>query len=165
MHQDVPWPPEKNALYSLLSQQLAALVEGCRPVSALSNAAALLWDALPDINWAGFYLLRGDVLHLGPFQGKTACVQIPVGRGVCGTAAATRQIQLVRDVHLFPGHIACDAASRSEIVLPLLRDGTLYGVMDIDAPMVARFDETDAAGLNALCNVLMQQVDWSNGLL
>lgn len=165
MHQDISWPLEKNALYALLSQQLSALVEGCLPVSALSNAAALLWEALPDINWAGFYLLKGDVLHLGPFQGKTACVQIPVGRGVCGTAAATRQIQLVRDVHEFPGHIACDSASRSEIVLPLLRDGTLYGVMDIDAPMVARFDEADAAGLNALCDVLMQQVEWNNGLL
>ena len=165
MHQDVQWPSDQDALYALLSQQLSALVDGCRPVSALANAAALLWDALPDINWAGFYLLKDNLLHLGPFQGKTACVQIPVGRGVCGTAAATRRIQLVRDVHAFPGHIACDAASRSEIVLPLLRDGTLYGVMDIDAPMVARFDEADADGLNALCDVLMQQVDWSSGLL
>lgn len=165
MHQDVLWPEDKQELYTLLSKQLAALVEDCPPVSALSNTAALLWDALKDINWAGFYLLKGDTLYLGPFQGKTACTVIAVGRGVCGTAAATKQIQLVKDVHQFPGHIACDSASNSEIVLPLIKDGSLFGVMDIDAPIFSRFDEEDAAGLNALCSILMEQVDWSNGLL
>lgn len=165
MHQEMAWPTDKCALYALLEQQLTALVADCPPVSALSNAAALLWDALPDINWAGFYLLKGDTLHLGPFQGKTACTLIPVGRGVCGTAAAAREIQLVQDVHQFPGHIACDSASNSEIVLPLLHQGVLLGVMDIDAPIFSRFDEADAAGLNTLCSVLVDQVDWSNGLL
>ena len=165
MHQTIDWPVVKAELYPLLAKQLTALVEGCPPVSALSNAAALLWDALPDINWSGFYLLKGDALHLGPFQGKTACVHIPVGRGVCGTAAATRQLQLVPDVELFPGHIACDSASRSEIVVPLLMSDTLLGVMDIDAPIPARFDEEDAAGLTALAAILTQQVDWSAGLL
>ncbi|MBQ8555167.1 MAG: GAF domain-containing protein [Clostridia bacterium] len=165
MHQSICWPSDKAELYPLLSRQLAALIEDCPPVSALSNAAALLWEALPDINWAGFYLLKGQTLHLGPFQGKTACTLIPVGRGVCGTAAASREIQLVKDVHQFPGHIACDSASNSEIVLPLIKDGVLLGVMDIDAPILGRFDEADASGLNALCTLLMDQVDWSEGLL
>lgn len=165
MHQEISWPGDKPELYSLLEKQLASLVEGCPPVSALANAAALLWDALSDINWAGFYLLKEDALHLGPFQGKTACTYIPIGRGVCGTAAVTRQIQLVKDVHQFPGHIACDSASNSEIVLPLIKEGVLLGVMDIDAPVFSRFDETDAAGLDRLCGVLTEQVDWSRGLL
>lgn len=161
MHQEILWPSEKSELYSLLEKQLAALVEGCPPVSALANAAALLWEALDDINWAGFYLLKEDMLYLGPFQGKTACTLIPVGRGVCGTAAAQRRIQLVKDVHAFPGHIACDSASQSEIVLPLIKDGVLLGVMDIDAPIPARFDEADANGLEALCQVLTGQLDWT----
>lgn len=165
MHESVRWPENKAEMYPLLKQQLSALVEDCPPVSALSNAAALLWEALQDINWAGFYLLKGQTLHLGPFQGKTACTLIPLGRGVCGTAAQSRLIQLVRDVHQFPGHIACDSASNSEIVLPLIRDDQLIGVMDIDAPIFARFDEQDAVGLQALCDVLMQEVDWSHGLL
>lgn len=165
MHQDVSWPSDKHECYALLEKQLASLVEDCPPISALSNAAALLWDALIDINWAGFYLLKGNALHLGPFQGKTACTFIPLGRGVCGTAAATRQIQLVEDVHRFPGHIACDSASNSEIVLPLIRDGILLGVMDIDSPLFSRFDEADASGLEKLCSILTEQVDWSNGLL
>jgi len=165
MHQEIQWPADKHELYLILEKQLSSLVEDCPPVSALSNAAALLWDALNTINWAGFYLLKGDTLHLGPFQGKTACTQIPLGRGVCGTAATTREIQLVKDVHQFPGHIACDSASNSEIVLPLIKDGVLIGVMDIDAPVFNRFDEADAAGLSALCRVLTDQVDWSGGLL
>ena len=165
MHQETIWPTEKAALYRLMASQLEALVADCPPVSALSNAAALLWDALVDINWAGFYLLKEDMLHLGPFQGKTACTLILVGRGVCGTAVATRQIQLVKDVHQFPGHIACDSASNSEIVLPLIKDNTLLGVMDIDAPIFARFDEEDAQGLARLCDILVNQVDWTNGLL
>ncbi len=165
MHQDVIWPDDPKVFYPLLTQQMTALVADCPPVSALSNAAALLWDALRDINWAGFYLLKDAVLHLGPFQGKTACTVIPVGRGVCGTAAETREIQLVMDVHQFPGHIACDSASNSEIVLPLIRDGVLLGVMDIDSPLLERFSQEDAAGLQALCNVLSDQVNWDGGLL
>lgn len=165
MHQTILWPQDKQELYSLLCKQLSALVEDCPPVSALSNAAALLWDALPDINWSGFYLLRGDLLHLGPFQGKTACVMIPMGRGVCGTAAATRTLQLVPDVELFPGHIACDSASRSEIVVPLIKNDQLLGVMDIDAPVAARFDQSDAEGLQAFATILTEQVDWAHGLL
>ncbi len=165
MHQSILWPQDKSELYSLLAKQLTSLVEGCPPVSALANAASLLWEALADINWAGFYLLRDDTLYLGPFQGKTACVMIPVGRGVCGTAAASRSLQLVPDVELFPGHIACDSASRSEIVIPLIKDDRLLGVLDIDAPIRERFDDVDAAGLMAIAELLMNQVDWSNGLL
>lgn len=165
MHQEISWPTEKWALYELLASQAKALSDGCPPISALSNVASLLWEALPDINWAGFYLLKSDTLYLGPFQGKTACVMIPVGRGVCGTAAATRQLQLVPDVEQFPGHIACDSASRSEIVIPLLRNGKLLGVMDIDAPIPARFDELDAQGLTAVAATLTTIVDWSSGLL
>lgn len=165
MHQHIDWPEKKAELYPLLARQLAALVEGCPPVSALANAASLLWEALQDINWAGFYLLRGDTLHLGPFHGKTACVMIPMGRGVCGTAAATREIQLVPDVELFPGHIACDSASRSEIVIPMISGGELLGVLDIDAPHRERFDDEDAEGLSDIVRFLTDQVDWSNGLL
>ena len=165
MHQEICWPREKDQLYPLLRRQLAALVEDCPPVSALANAAALLWEALPEINWAGFYLLKDDTLYLGPFQGKTACMLIPLGKGVCGTAAKTREIQLVRDVHTFPGHIACDSASNSEIVLPLIRDGRLLGVMDIDSPIFDRFDECDAEGLQTLCRILTNSIDWSNGLI
>lgn len=165
MHQSIDWPREKAALYPLLNRQLSALVEGCPPVSALANAASLLWEALPDINWAGFYLLKGDMLHLGPFHGKTACVMIPLGLGVCGTAAQSRELQLVPDVELFPGHIACDSASLSEIVVPMMADGRLLGVLDIDAPIPARFDEADAKGLSGVVRVLTEQVDWSQGLL
>ena len=165
MHQEILWPKERGELYDLLEKQIAALVEDCPPVSALANAAALLWEALADINWAGFYLLKENTLHLGPFQGKSACTLIPVGRGVCGTAAATRQIQLVPDVHQFPGHIACDSASNSEIVLPLIKDEVLLGVLDIDAPIFSRFTEEDAEGLSRICRVLTENVDWSNGLL
>ena len=160
MHQETIWPSEKTELYTLLEKQLTALIEGCPPVSALANAAALLWDALDKINWAGFYLLKEDVLYLGPFQGKTACTAIPVGRGVCGTAAAERRIQLVRDVHEFPGHIACDSASNSEIVLPLVKDEQFLGVMDIDSPIFSRFDEADAEGLKRLCGILVNNLDW-----
>lgn len=165
MHQSINWPEDKQKLYTLLTAQMASLAEGCPPISVLSNAASLLWEALRDINWAGFYLLKGDMLHLGPFQGKTACTLIPVGRGVCGTAAASRELQLVSDVEQFPGHIACDSASRSEIVIPLIRDGVLLGVLDIDAPIIARFDAEDAFGLLDFSRVICDQVDWSNGLL
>ena len=165
MHLETNWPQDQEALYSLMTSQLEALVADCPPISALSNAAALIWDALTDINWAGFYLLKENMLHLGPFQGKTACTLIPVERGVCGAAAAAREIQLVPDVHQFPGHIACDSASNSEIVLPLIKDGRLLGVMDIDSPRFARFDRVDANGLNRMCDVLTRAVDWSQGLL
>lgn len=165
MHQDVMWPMNKEELYPLLEKQLESLVEGCPPVSALANAAALLWEAMADINWVGFYLRKDGFLYLGPFQGKTACTLIPVGRGVCGTAAKSADIQLVKDVHQFPGHIACDSASNSEIVLPLIKNGVMYGLLDIDSPLFARFDQADAAGLKDLCQMLMKTVDWSNGLL
>lgn len=165
MHMGRIQPQDKQTQYELLERQMAALVDNCTPVSALSNAAALLWEALADINWAGFYLLKGDFLYLGPFQGKTACMQIPVGRGVCGTAAAKMEIQLVKNVHEFPGHIACDSASNSEIVIPLVHNHGLLGVLDIDSPLFARFDQVDAAGLQRLCSVLVDQVDWEGGLL
>ena len=165
-HQPTMWPGKKIELYDLLARQAAALTEGCPlPLPALANAAALLWEALPDINWAGFYLAKNDTLYLGPFQGKTACTVIPFGRGVCGTAAERHQIQVVEDVHHFPGHIACDSASNSEIVLPLVIHGELIGVMDIDSPLLRRFDELDAKGLSSVCEVLTEQVDWSHGLL
>lgn len=164
MHQSVSWPQEKAALYDLLPRQLSALTVDCPPVSVLANAAALLWEAMPDINWAGFYLLKGDRLHLGPFQGKIACTQIPLGRGVCGTAASTRQLQLVPDVEQFPGHIACDSASRSEIVIPIVWHEKLIGVLDIDAPILARFDKEDARGLSSFVNILTEQLDWSKGI-
>ena len=152
--------------YKELIMQVDALTAGVPYLVAnLANVSAVIWQEMERINWAGFYLLKGDTLYLGPFQGKTACVMIPVGRGVCGTAAATRQLQLVPDIEQFPGHIACDSASRSEIVIPLLRNGKLLGVMDIDAPIPARFDELDAQGLTAVAAALTTIVDWSSGLL
>ncbi len=158
---------EKRAMYATMLLQAEALGEGLTaPLPILANAAALLWETLPEINWAGFYLLKGGSLLLGPFQGKLACTLIPCGRGVCGTAAASREIQVVPDVHAFPGHIACDSASASEIVLPLIdADDSLRGVMDIDSPVKARFDQTDAEGLAALCGVMLRGMDWSGGLL
>jgi len=123
-------------------------------VANMANAAALLWQYLPDLNWAGFYRMVGGELVLGPFQGKAACIRIPVGRGVCGTAAATATTQLVEDVHAFPGHIACDAASRSELVVPLVRDGVVLGVLDLDSPVPARFDDEDVVGCEALALLL-----------
>ena len=166
MHQSPLWPQSKSDLYPMLAKQLVALCRDTPPVSALANAAALLWEALPDINWAGFYLLKENVLWLGPFQGKPACTMIPVGRGVCGTAAATRALQLVPDVDLFPGHIACDSASRSEIVIPLVvEDGTLLGVLDIDSPIRGRFTPEDAEGLQHAANELLWCIGLSHGLL
>ena len=159
MHQDVFWPAEKRELYPLLEKQLIALAEGCPPVSALSNAAALIWDALPNINWAGFYLLKDNVLYLGPFQGKTACIVIPVGKGVCGTAVAQDATQLVYDVHQFPGHIACDSASNSEIVVPLHVNGEMWGVLDIDSPFIGRFTEEDKTGLEQFAKLLEKALE------
>ncbi|MCR5723535.1 MAG: GAF domain-containing protein [Treponema sp.] len=149
--------------YDELCKQLAGITEGERhPVPNMANAAALLWQALPDINWAGFYTLQEeDYLLLAPFQGKPACIRIPVGRGVCGTAVAENKTQLVKDVHAFPGHIACDAASASEIVVPLHdRDGRITGVLDIDSPLTGRFTEADKAGLESFARILEAACDW-----
>ena len=134
--------------YSLLLSQARALTEGVEhTISNLANLSALLYDTLEDINWAGFYILEGSTLVLGPFQGRPACVEIPLGRGVCGTAAREDRTVVVRDVHAFPGHIACDSASRSEIVIPLRVSGRVWGVLDIDSPSPDRFDESDREGL------------------
>ncbi len=148
--------------YSLLNERLSALIAGVpHPTANLANAAALLWESLEGINWAGFYLREGDTLVLGPFQGKPACIEIPWGRGVCGTAAAENKTQLVPDVHAFPGHIACDSASNSEIVVPLRRpDGTVFGVLDIDSPRLSRFSGEDARGLEALVTEMEKSLRW-----
>ena len=141
--------------YKLLCAQLKALTEDVEnPISNLSNAAALLWQELADINWAGFYKMEGGILVLYPFQGKTACTRIAVGKGVCGTAVAENKLQRVEDVHQFPGHIACDSASNSEIVIPIHKDGAVWGVLDIDSPFFSRFTEADAAGLQKVVEVL-----------
>ena len=141
--------------YNLTAQQLSALVEGIPyEVANLANASALLWQEMPDINWVGFYKMTGGKLVLGPFQGKPACIEIPVGRGVCGTAVAEDAVQLVYNVHQFPGHIACDCASNSEIVLPIHVNGEIWGVLDIDSPTVGRFTEEDRAGLEQIVRVL-----------
>lgn len=145
----------KREKYELLAGQMRAVLEKEWPqISNLSNAASVLYQGMEEINWAGFYLLEKDVLWLGPFQGKPACVRIETGKGVCGTAAAQDRTQLVPDVHLFPGHIACDAASRSEIVIPLHKDGRLFGVLDIDSPAAGRFEEEDQAGLEQIAQII-----------
>ena len=182
--------------YGLLAKQIVSLAEvDAHWLPVLSNAAALLWDALDDINWVGFYLVdpvtaagvepgagseldatpgaepdvassahepRTPELRLGPFQGKVACVRIPFGRGVCGTAAATKTSQLVEDVHQFPGHIACDSASNSEVVVPIFKDGQVVGVLDIDSPSVARFTQEDLAGLEQVVKVLESCANFSD---
>ncbi|SIT20739.1 GAF domain-containing protein [Achromobacter sp. MFA1 R4] len=146
----------KAALYAELAVQARALLQG-EPdrIANAANLSALAFQALPDLNWVGFYFFDGTELVLGPFQGKPACVRIPLNRGVCGAAASQRQTQLVPDVHAFPGHIACDAASRSEIVVPLVHRGELIGVWDVDSPVPGRFDEDDRKGMQALCEVFM----------
>ena len=152
----------KPETYRELSRSLAALLEGETDALAnLSNASGLLAQALDRVNWSGFYLLRGGELVLGPFQGKPACVRIPLGKGVCGTAAQSRETLIVPDVHAFEGHIACDADSRSEIVVPILQNGVLRGVLDIDSPETNRFDAEDKAGLEAFVEVLTPRVDWN----
>ena len=146
---------EKNINYDLVCQQLTALVEGIPyEVANLANTSALLWQEMPDINWVGFYKMTDGALVLGPFQGKPACIRIPVGRGVCGTAVAEDQVQLVYDVHDFPGHIACDSASNSEIVLPIHVKGELWGVLDIDSPHIGRFTKADQEGLSEFVAIL-----------
>ena len=145
--------------YAALNAQLAALTEGIpHPISNLANAAALLWHNLPDLNWAGFYLLEGKKLVLGPFQGKTACIEIPLGRGVCGTAAAEDRTLVVEDVHAFQGHIACDSASNSEIVVPLRKGDRVVGVLDVDSPSFCRFTEEDRRGLEAFAATLQASI-------
>lgn len=154
---------EKKEMYAEMNEQARALCSVTdRWVSNLANVSALIFQTLPELNWAGFYLAGADeVLYLGPFQGKPACIVIPKGKGVCGTAYETRELQLVPDVHQFPGHIACDSASRSEIVVPLIRDGKVLGVLDIDSPVLNRFDEADAAGLRETCEILLAACTWS----
>ena len=143
--------------YTSLCAQLQALTEGIPYETAnLANASALLWQALERINWAGFYKMQDGQLVLSPFQGKPACILIPVGRGVCGTAVAENATQLVYDVHQFPGHIACDAASNSEIVVPLRKNGEIWGVLDIDSPFIGRFTEEDKIGLEQFAKILEQ---------
>jgi L-methionine (R)-S-oxide reductase len=145
--------------YDELARDLAALLSGERDLIAnAANTAALVYDALPDLNWAGFYLYKSGELVLGPFQGKPACVRIALGKGVCGTAASRQETVLVEDVHSFPGHIACDSASNSEIVIPLIRDGELLGVLDLDSPRHARFGADDARGLERLASIFIESL-------
>lgn len=148
--------------YSLLSKQIKALAED-EPnyIPVFSNASALLYENMEDLNWAGFYIMNKGSLMLGPFQGKVACIRIEVGKGVCGTAVAKDETQLVRDVHQFPGHIACDGASNSEIVVPIHRDGRVVAVLDIDSPVLSRFDETDREGLEGFVKALEEAADLS----
>lgn len=146
--------------YKMTAQMLDVLMDGVPYETAnLANASALLWQEMPDLNWAGFYKMMDGALVLGPFQGKTACIRIPVGKGVCGTAVAENRVQLVADVHQFPGHIACDSASNSEIVLPLYRKGEIWGVLDIDSPTAGRFTQEDQEGLQLVVDVLNAMLD------
>lgn len=146
---------DKPTLYRDLASALEGLVAGeSDAVANMANASALIWETLPDLNWVGFYRNVGGELVLGPFQGRPACIRIPFGTGVCGVAAQTRAVQRVADVHTFPGHIACDSASSSEIVVPLVRDGELLGVLDLDSPRTARFTEEDEAGVVKLGEIL-----------
>jgi L-methionine (R)-S-oxide reductase len=151
----------KAELYAALQAQLSALLQGERDLIAnAANVSALLYHSLPNLNWAGLYLLKDGELVLGPFQGQPACVRIAIGKGVCGVAAEQRQTILVDNVHEFPGHIACDSASNSEIVVPLIHDGKLIGVLDLDSPSLARFDDEDAAGLSGLVDVFLRSTNF-----
>lgn len=151
--------PDTATLYRDLASALEGLVAG-EPdgVANMANAAALIWESLPEVNWVGFYRNIGGELVVGPFQGRPACIRIKFGEGVCGAAAATRQVQLVEDVHAFPGHIACDAASASEIVVPIIRDGELIAVLDIDSPKKGRFTKQDEAGCIRLAEILAKAI-------
>ena len=151
---------DKPTLYADLASALEGLVAGeSDAIANMANAASLIWETLPDINWVGFYRNVGGELVVGPFQGRPACVRIPFGSGVCGVAAATRQVQRVEDVHAFPGHIACDSASNSEIVVPIVgADGELLGVLDIDSPKHARFDAEDEAGVVRLVEIMARAI-------
>lgn len=153
---------DKDKFYKIMLVRLEGLLSSESDwLANLANAAALLYMNLSDINWAGFYLLKKGELVLGPFQGKTACTRIKSGKGVCGTAVVEMEVQLVPDVHLFPGHIACDCASKSEIVVPIIKDGILYGVLDIDSPSLKRFDELDSKYLMLFVNKLSKYIDWN----
>lgn len=157
-------PPEgdKATRYEQILEQCSALLEGEDDwLANLANTASHLYHTLGNVNWVGYYLMKHDELVLGPFMGKPACVRIPLGKGVCGTAAIKRQVQLVPDVHQFPGHIACDAASRSELVIPLIFQNQLLGVLDIDSPIKARFDQLDQQYLEQYCSILIQRTNWS----
>ena len=150
---------DKPALYDELATELDALLSGeTDPVANAANAASAIYHALPELNWVGFYFLRNSELVLGPFQGRPACVRIPLGRGVCGTVAAQRRSVLVPDVEAFPGHIACDTASRSELVVPLLSSGDLLGVLDLDSPLLGRFDTVDQTGCERLARVMTRHL-------
>lgn len=154
-------PDAKRASYDLLVAQVRSVLEGERDwLANLAQFAALVYQSVPDLNWAGFYMARGQELVVGPFQGQVACVRIPFARGVCGACASTRAVQLVRDVHAFPGHIACDSASNSELVLPVLVGDRLVAVFDLDSPSIARFDADDARGFAAAVAVLAAGTDW-----
>lgn len=146
--------------YETLAAQLAALMDGIPyEVANLANASALLWQELPDLNWAGFYKMTDGALVLGPFQGKNACIRIPVGKGVCGTAVVEGKTQRVEDVHAFPGHIACDCASNSEIVVPIFCSGEIWGVLDIDSPLIGRFTPEDQEGLERIAVILGEMLE------
>jgi GAF domain-containing protein len=150
---------DKDADYSRLAAELRGLLEGeSDRVANAANSASLLFHALPDVNWVGFYFMSGGELVVGPFQGKPACVRIALGKGVCGTAAARRVTLVVPDVEAFPGHIACDSASRSEIVVPLIQNGTLIGVLDIDSPIRERFDQTDRQGIERAASIFLDSI-------
>lgn len=156
---DIATDAPKAGLYDELVKAADALTNGePDPIANMANIAALLWQFIPDLNWAGFYRMIGDELVLGPFQGKAACIRIPLGKGVCGAAAASGMSQLVEDVHAFPGHIACDADSRSELVVPLLRDDKVIAVIDLDSPQPARFDAEDQAGIENLAKLLANRM-------
>lgn len=156
---DINTNAPKAELYRELVQSADALTAG-EPdaIANMANVAALLWEYLPDVNWTGFYRMVGDELVLGPFQGKAACIRIALGEGVCGTAALSGEVQLVKDVHAFPGHIACDANSASELVVPVKRDGKVIAVIDLDSPLLMRFDGGDAVGIQALANILADRI-------
>ena len=145
--------------YEMLKKEIDALTSGVPYETAnLANASAALWQAMENINWAGFYLMESGKLVLGPFQGKPACIEIPLGRGVCGTAALEKRTVLVEDVHQFPGHIACDSASNSEIVVPIFKNGQVYGVLDIDSPYLARFTREDQRELEEIVQILEKNI-------
>ncbi|MBF9195711.1 GAF domain-containing protein [Microvirga terrestris] len=157
---DIPISDSKRDFYASLAQQLTGLLEGEQDMIAnTANMSALIYQFLPDLNWAGFYFMREGELVLGPFQGKTACVRIAVGRGVCGTAVERKESIVVPDVHAFPGHIACDSASRSELVVPLIKDGRVLGVLDLDSPNPNRFDDEDREGCERMVQILIAATD------
>ncbi len=160
---DNMYPADKKEMYKLLVSQMKALLEGeTNTIANLANASALINHALSGINWVGFYLMDNGELVLGPFQGKVACVRIAVGRGVCGTAVKENATQLVMDVHSFPGHIACDSASNSEVVVPLRHQGEVVGVLDIDSPQIGRFDKIDADELEKIAHIIEESCQWNS---